>query len=131
MKKPKDYNNDEWCRKCEAVIAVGEEDYRTCDTICCYCVNAFMNDYDITVGGIFYGACCSHHECGIDDHDGVDLSQQTYITKVKGVSICVHNYKGKFKINPENLKIRACYESLDMCHDMPDSIRMCKKEESK
>jgi len=122
-----------WCEKCNAPVVDDEYDYKQCDKICCGCVTAFMRDYDVHNGDMFYGACCSHDECGIDDHDGVDISQQTYITNVDGIGlVCVHNFKGDFKINPDNLKIRACYESLDMCHDMPDSIRMCKPtEESK
>ena len=121
-----------WCEKCDEPIADGEEDYKTCDTICCGCVYAYMNDEDVRHDGIFYGACCAHAWlCKNEEHDGLGMEQQTYITDVDGVGlVCVHRFKGKFKINPDNLKIRACYES--QCHDMPDSIRMCKTtEESK
>jgi len=116
-----------WCDKCDASIEDGnttDEDYRTCDTICCECRSAFMVDEDVTYKGIFYGCSCSHSECGIDDHDGVDISDYTFITKVKNKLVCVHNYskykKGKFKIRPKALEIRECWENI--CNGMSDEV---------
>jgi hypothetical protein len=101
-----------WCEKCDEPIAAGEEDYKTCDTICCGCRYAYMNDEDVKHNGVFYGACCAHAWlCENEEHDGLGIEEQTYITDVDGVLVCVHRFKGKFKINPDNLKIRECYES--------------------
>ena len=76
----------DYCKTCNTVDKDGQ-DYKSCDTLCCICRNAFMEDDNIYHNNKIYEAIISTIE-----HDGVEIDEQKYIKSINGKLICVHNW---------------------------------------
>jgi len=76
----------DYCNTCNTVDKDGQE-YKSCDTLCCICRNAFMQVDDIHYNDKTYRAIISTLE-----HDGVEIYEQKYVKSVGNVLICVHHW---------------------------------------
>jgi hypothetical protein len=81
-------SKNNYCEVCKTEDKDGQE-YKSCNTVCCICRNAFMEDEDVNHRNIRYEAVISTIE-----RDGIEIYEQKYIKTVDNTLVCIHNCEG-------------------------------------